>query len=99
MTLDNGREDHRHYELKELGMDTYFAYPYSFFHRSTNERTNGMIQQYLPKGIDFQTASEMEPQEVVWEINDRPMKCLGFRTPSKVYNSEVENLLGVALRI
>jgi IS30 family transposase len=80
-------------------MDTYFADPYSSFQRGTNERANGMIRRYLPKKTDFRTVSEEDLQDIVWEINNRPMKCLGFLTPQEVYNMEMEKLtLSVALQ-
>lgn len=80
-------------------MDTYFADPYSSFQRGTNERANGMLRRYLPKKTDFRAVSEGDLQDIVWEINNRPMKCLGFRTPQEVYNIELEKLIrSVALR-
>lgn len=84
-TLDNGRENHLHYRLKELSMETYFADPYSSWQRGTNEYHNGILRRYLPKGTDFDTLEEEELQDIVDEINNRPRKCLGWSTPREVF--------------
>ncbi|MCL5959421.1 MAG: IS30 family transposase [Chloroflexi bacterium] len=85
-TLDNGRENHRHMELAELGMTTYFADPYSSWQRGSNEYHNGLLRRYLPKGSSFEDLDNDELADIVSEINDRPRKVLGFNTPQEVYN-------------
>lgn len=90
-TLDNGRENHLHQELKELGMETYFADPYSSWQRGTNEYHNGLIRRYLPKGTDFSTLTQEELDDILWEINNRPRKCLGYKTPLEVFNRYLAN--------
>jgi len=97
-TLDNGRENHLHIKLKELGMQTYFADPYSSWQRGSNEYHNGLFRRYFPKGTDFKSISQEEVDEVVEEINDRPRKCLGFYTPNEVFLREL-NKGGVAIRL
>lgn len=84
-TLDNGRENHLHYELAALGMKTYFADPYSSWQRGTNEYHNGVLRRYLPKGTNFDTIDDVELEDIVDEINDRPRKCLGWQTPKEVF--------------
>jgi len=84
-TVDNGRENHLHYQLGNLGMKTYFADPYSSWQRGTNEYHNGLLRRYLPKGTDFDTIDGNELQDIVDEINNRPRKCLGWRTPKEVF--------------
>jgi IS30 family transposase len=84
-TLDNGKENHLHFELKEIDMATYFADPYSSFQRGTNEHGNWHLRYYFPKGTDFTTISDDELQDVVWEINNRPRKILGYKTAEEVY--------------
>lgn len=85
-TLDNGRENHLHFELKKIDMATYFAHPYSSFERGTNEHGNWHIRYYFPKGTDFAKVSDEELQEVIEEINDRPRKILGYETASEAFN-------------
>lgn len=92
-TLDNGREHHRHHTLHLLGMRTYFCDPYSSWQRGTNEYHNGLLRRYVPKGTDFSTVPDDELQDIVAEINARPRKCLGFKTPAEVFSQQ----LGVAI--
>ena len=89
-TLDNGRENHLHIRLKELGMDTFFCDPYSSWQRGSNEYHNGLLRRFFPKGTDFKTISQQEIDECVEEINDRPRKCLGFYTPNEVFFRELQ---------
>lgn len=97
-TLDNGRENHLHYKLKvNLGMDTYFADPYSSWQRGCNEYHNGLLRRYFPKKTDFSKVTQFDINDVVEEINNRPRKCLGFYTPNEVFLREL-NSQGVAIQ-
>lgn len=89
-TLDNGRENHLHSKLKELGMQTYFADPYSSWQRGSNEYHNGLLRRYFPKKTNFKNITQEEINEVVEEINNRPRKCLGFYTPNEVFLRELD---------
>lgn len=81
-TMDNGSEMVNHRRLKDqLGMDTYFADPYSAYQRGGNENANLWIRYYFPKGTDFSKVNEEEIQDIEWELNNRPRKRLGFKTP------------------
>lgn len=91
-TMDNGTEMHLHTELvTECGMNTYFADPYSSWQRGTNEHHNGRLRRYYPKGTDFTEVSETELQEVINEINNHPRKCLGWKTPNKAFQEQLES--------
>jgi IS30 family transposase len=91
VTMDNGKEMHNHYELvTSLGMDTYFADPYSSWQRGTNEHHNGRIRRYFPKGSDFSTVTEQELHEAITEINNQPRKCLAWYTPAEVFAQQLE---------
>lgn len=86
-TLDNGRENHLHFQLRELGMDTYFCDPYSSWQKGTVENTIGLVRSYLPKGTDLASLSPEELADIVEEINTRPRKRLGYNTPKEVFTS------------
>lgn len=88
-TLDNGKENHLHMGLKELNMKTYFADPYSSWQRGTNEYHNGLLRRYLPKGTSFTDLTQEELNDIVWEINNRPRKCLAYQTPQEVFDSHL----------
>jgi len=89
-TLDNGHENHLHYELKELGMETYFADPYSSWQRGTNENTNGLIRRYLPKKTSFTKLTAEEIADIVSEINNRPRKVLQYKTPHEILRGAIQ---------
>ena len=88
-TLDNGRENHLHYKLKTLGMQTYFAAPYSSWQRGTNENTNGLLRRYLPKKTSFKNLTDEELADIVWEINNRPRKVLQYKTPFEILRGAI----------
>ena len=79
-TLDNGKENHLHFELKELNMETFFADPYSSWQRGTNEHGNWHLRYYIPKGTDLANVSDEELRDIIKEINNRPRKILGYET-------------------
>ena len=64
-----------------MGVDIYFAKPYHSWERGLNENTNGLLRQYLPKGSSF---ADLTTEELLWiedQLNDRPRKSLGYKTP------------------
>lgn len=82
LTLDNGSENACAPELQTaLGIDCYAAHPYSSWERGTNENTNGLIRWYLPKGTDFALVDDATIKAIETELNNRPRKRLGWRTP------------------
>jgi IS30 family transposase len=85
-TLDNGPEfsDWERLE-KKSGTTVYFAYPYHFWERGTNENTNGLIRQYFPKSYDFNIISPKELAGVVRRLNSRERKRLKFKSPRHVF--------------
>lgn len=96
-TVDNGRENHLHSELRKMGMNTYFADPYSAWQRGSNEHGNWLLRYYFPKGTDFSQVAEEELQDVIEEINNRPRKILGYQTPNEVFNNLARKEVGVAI--
>ena len=86
LTYDNGPEFARHEEIdKALNSNGYFCHPFASGERGTNENTNGLIRQYLPKKSSFDTVSKGTIQWIVDKLNNRPRKCLGGRTPNEVF--------------
>ena len=89
LPTDNGKEFAGHARVATmLGIQCFFAHPYSTWERGTSENTNGLIRQYIPKKQDFALISEEDILFVTERLNNRPRKCLAFRTPSEVYFSE-----------
>lgn len=86
LTLDNGVEfsDWERFE-KKSGMTVYFAYPYHFWERGSNENANGLLRQYFPKTLDFNLVKPEELAGVVQRLNDRPRKRLHFKSPRSLF--------------
>jgi len=68
-----------------LGLAVYFAHPYSSWERGTNENTNGLLRQYLPKSESFLQLTACQLERYVNQLNNRPRKCLNYRTPAEVF--------------
>jgi len=95
LTLDNGSENSHFKQLeKEFEMPTYFAKPYASWERGTNENTNGLLRRYFPKGTDFLKLAGDALEKAVKILNNRPRKCLNYRTPFEVFNSALGGALG-----
>jgi len=86
ITLDNGTEFHDYGSVEKLHpVKFYFATPYHSWERGSNENTNGLIRQYLPKGMCMRHIDQAECDRIADELNDRPRYRLGFRTPSEAF--------------
>ena len=82
VTLDNGKEFARHEVLeRDTGVTVYFARPYHSWERGTNENTNGLIRRLHPKRSSFLRIDDRALRRIDRFLNDRPRKCLGWRTP------------------
>ncbi|VAW77164.1 Mobile element protein [hydrothermal vent metagenome] len=86
ITSDNGTEFHQYKKIEEAtGTQFYFANPYHSWERGTNENTNGLIRQYLPKGTSMATLSQQQCNVIANKLNSRPRKRLGFLTPEECF--------------
>ena len=86
MTYDQGKEMSRHKDLTAAtGVAVYFADPHSPWQRGSNENTNGLLRQYMPKGTDLSTLSQDDLDVIAHRLNTRPRKMHGFRSPLEVY--------------
>jgi len=90
LTSDNGAEFHGYKDLERaLGTTFYFATPHHAWERGTNENTNGLLRQYLPKGTHLAHLTQWLCHDIAAKLNHRPRRRLGFRTPHEVYFSSV----------
>ncbi len=100
--VDRGKEFARYVDIENtLNIDVYFADAYASWQRGTNENTNGLLREFYPKKFDFSsisqqeldhivtviTISQQELDHIVTVINNRPRKCLGYKTPAEVFNA------------
>ncbi len=89
LTLDNGREFARPAELeRRLRMKVFFAHPYHAWERGTNENTNGLLRQYIPKHCDLSVLTDEQLRSYVSALNHRPRKCLGYKSPFEVFHQK-----------
>ena len=92
ITFDNGKEFVGHELIAEnLSCKTYFAKPYHSWERGQNENANGLLRQYFPKSMELIDIANEAVIEAVHKLNDRPRKCLKFKTPYEVF----EKLTGI----
>jgi IS30 family transposase len=82
ITVDNGTEFHGYEEIERAtGVTFYFATPYHSWERGTNENTNGLIRQYLPKRQSMKNLTQSRCSQIACILNNRPRKRFSFRTP------------------
>lgn len=88
LTFDNGKEFAYHAQIKAaLRVDNYFAHPYHSWERGLNENHNGLIRQYLPKGMALDKVTDDDVALIQNKLNTRPRKLLGYKTPNEVYEA------------
>ena len=86
LAYDRDKETSCHKELTQAnGMKVYFAAPSSPWQRGSNENTNGLMRQYLPKGTDLTVFDQEDLNAIALKPNTRPRKIRGFKTPLEIY--------------
>ena len=94
LTWDQGSELAQHRKIaSELGLDVYFCDPHSPWQRGTNENTNGLLREYFPKHQDIAQYPDDYIEKAVLALNNRPRKCLQWRTPYEVHFDKALHLV------
>jgi IS30 family transposase len=93
-TTDHGKEISCYATLEaDLNMNVYFADPYSSWQRGNNENGNGFIREFFPKKTNFDHVSSEELTKALAFINNRPRKCLGWKTAHEAFMEQVLYLI------
>jgi len=92
ITTDNGSEFEDFAQLEQWGTDVYFAHPYSSWERPVNERHNGLLRRYIPKGVSIEPYSSEDVLSFADELNSRPRKRLGYRTPEELFDAFLDSV-------
>jgi IS30 family transposase len=92
LTTDNGKEFAQHERIaEELDADFFFAHPYASWERGANENMNGLIRQFFPKKMCFDSITPDQVAFAMHRLNHRPRKCLGFKTPHEVFMKQLHS--------
>jgi len=87
LTWDRGTEMHAHKQFTmATDIQVFFCDPQSPWQRGSNENTNGLLRQYMPKGMDLSDFSQAQLNAIARQLNERPRKTLGFHTPAEMFS-------------
>ena len=92
ITTDNGSEFEEFSKVEDWGSTIYFAHPYSSWERPVNERHNGLLRQYIPKGVSIERYTSEDILYFADELNSRPRRRLGYRTPEELFEAFLDSL-------
>ena len=96
ITHDNGGEFARHETVTNaIGLDAYFCDPHSPWQHGSIENANGRLRRDLPRKTSLEEYTDADIDDVIWNLNATPRKCLGYRTPIEAFAAN----LGVALEV
>lgn len=95
MTADNGPEFETFSKFESLGTKIYFAHPYSSWERPQNERQNGMLRDYIPKGTSIERFSDDDILNIADELNQRPRRSLGYHTPIELFDDILDGIYAI----
>jgi len=89
ITYDNGPENAEHMRTNEaLGTASYFCEPYHSYQKGTVENTIGLVRRFIPKKINLADVSQHQLTKIEYWLNNRPRKCLKFKTPAEAFEAE-----------
>lgn len=87
ITCDRGKEFAGWKRIEEeLNTKMYFTDPYCAWQKGTNENSNGLLREFYPKHMDLSKTNEKEVQDVLKLLNNRPRKCINYKTPQELFN-------------
>lgn len=95
MTADNGPEFETLAEFENLGTKIYFTHPYSSWERPQNERHNGLLRDFIPKGMSIERFSDEDILKIADMLNQRPRRVLGYHTPDELFDEFLDEVYAI----
>lgn len=95
ITVDNGSEFSGFAQVENWGSQVFFAHPYTSCERPQNERHNGLFREFVPKGVSIEAFSPEYILSAADELNGRPRKKLGYRTPEELFETFLDSVYAV----
>lgn len=95
ITVDNGSEFADFAQVEQWGTKAFFAHPYTSWERPQNERHNGLFRAFVPKGASIEAFSDEDILSAADELNGRPRKKLGYRTPEELFDAFLDAVFAV----
>ena len=92
ITADNGSEFENFAQTEVWGTEIYFAHPYSSWERPVNERHNGLLRGFIPKGVSIEKYSPTQILSFADEMNGLPRRRLGYRTPEELFDEFLDTI-------
>lgn len=95
ITPDRGKEFSKHSEITKVlnGVQFYSPDPYAPWQRGTNENTNGLLREYLPKNKEMDSVTDNSIEQYILKLNLRPRKCLNWKTPYEIFFDKTLHLI------
>ena len=95
MTADNGPEFENLSQFESLGTKMYFTHSYSSWERAQNERHNGLLRDFNPKGMSMERFSNEDILNMADTLNQRPRRVLGYHTPSELFDAFLDEVYAI----
>ena len=95
ITVDTGSEFADFAKVEEWGTEVFFAHPYTSWERPQNERHNGLLRAYFPKGVSLEKYSDEDVLSAADELNGRPRRKLGYRTPEELFEAFLDAIFAL----
>ena len=95
MTADNGPEFETFSKFESLGTKIYFTHPYSSWERPQNERHNGLLLNFIPKGISIEFFTDENILNMADELNQRPCRISGYHSPTELFDMFLDEIYSI----
>ena len=95
MTADNGPEFITFSKFESLGTKVYFAHPYSYWEHPQNERHNGLLREFIPKGTSIEQYTDDDILDMADTLNQRPRRILDYHSPAELFEAFLDEVYAI----